>query len=76
MHTVAEDVFTITFSGLSKTWRVAGYRSGWIYISGPTHRAKNYLEGLQLMRICACAPMCPVSMRHPDRVGRYQSIKD
>ena len=34
--TLSEDVFTITFSGLSKTWRVAGYRSGWIYISGPS----------------------------------------
>src|SRR5699024_6994975 len=74
--TVAEDVLTITFSGLSKTWRVAGFRSGWIYVSGPTHRAKNYLEGLGLlmnMRMCANVPG-----QHAIQaaLGGHQSIED
>ena len=71
-----DDVFTITFSGLSKTWRVAGFRSGWIYVSGPKHRAKNYLEGLTLlmnMRMCANVPA-----QHAIQaaLGGHQSIKD
>ena len=74
--TVADDVLTVTFSGLSKTWRVAGFRSGWIYVSGPTHRAKNYLEGLTLlmnMRMCANVPA-----QHAIQaaLGGYQSIEE
>ncbi|MDS2173850.1 MULTISPECIES: pyridoxal phosphate-dependent aminotransferase [unclassified Nesterenkonia] len=74
--TLADDVFTITFSGLSKTWRVAGFRSGWIFVSGPTHRAKNYLEGLTLlmnMRMCANVPA-----QHAIQaaLGGHQSIED
>ncbi|GAA1806302.1 pyridoxal phosphate-dependent aminotransferase [Nesterenkonia flava] len=74
--TLADDVLTITFSGLSKTWRVAGFRSGWIYVSGPKHRAKNYLEGLTLlmnMRMCANVPA-----QHAIQaaLGGHQSIQD
>ncbi|WP_300343851.1 pyridoxal phosphate-dependent aminotransferase [Nesterenkonia sp.] len=74
--TLSDDVLTVTFSGLSKTWRVAGFRSGWIYISGPTHRAKNYLEGLALlmnMRMCANVPA-----QHAIQaaLGGHQSIED
>jgi len=74
--TLSDDVFTITFSGLSKTWRVAGFRSGWIYVSGPTYRAKNYLEGLTLlmnMRMCANVPA-----QHAIQaaLGGHQSIED
>ncbi|NLS08869.1 pyridoxal phosphate-dependent aminotransferase [Nesterenkonia sp. MY13] len=74
--TLSDDVLTITFSGLSKTWRVAGFRSGWIYVSGPKHRAKNYLEGLSLlmnMRMCANVPA-----QHAIQaaLGGYQSIEE
>ncbi|GFZ92701.1 pyridoxal phosphate-dependent aminotransferase [Nesterenkonia alkaliphila] len=73
---VADDVLTVTFSGLSKTWRVAGFRSGWIYVSGPRHRAKNYLEGLNLlmnMRMCANVPA-----QHAIQaaLGGFQSIEE
>ncbi|WP_022873553.1 pyridoxal phosphate-dependent aminotransferase [Nesterenkonia alba] len=74
--TLSEDVLTITFSGLSKIWRVAGFRSGWIYVSGPKHRARNYLEGLELlmnMRMCANVPA-----QHGIQaaLGGHQSIED
>ena len=74
--TLSDDVLTITFSGLSKTWRVAGFRSGWLYVSGPTHRASNYLEGLSLlmnMRMCANVPA-----QHAIQaaLGGHQSIED
>jgi alanine-synthesizing transaminase len=53
------DVVVLTFSGLSKTYRVAGFRSGWLVVSGPRQHARDYLEGLQMlasMRLCANAP--------------------
>ena len=74
--TLSDDVFTITFSGLSKTWRVAGFRSGWIYISGPTHRAKNYLEGLNLMSNLRMCPNVPAQHAIQTALGGYQSIED
>lgn len=73
---LADDVFTLTFSGLSKAYRVAGFRSGWVAVSGPKHRARDFLEGLTLlanMRMCANVPA-----QHAIQValGGYQSIDD
>ena len=54
-----EDVFCLTFSGLSKAYRVAGYRAGWVMASGPRYAAADFLEGLTLlanMRMCANVP--------------------
>lgn len=53
------DTLCLTFSGLSKAQRIAGYRSGWVAISGDRDRASDFLEGLTLltnMRMCANAP--------------------
>ena len=74
--TLSDDVFTITFSGLSKTWRVAGFRSGWMYISGPKHRAKNYLEGLSLMSNLRMCPNVPAQHAIQTALGGYQSIDE
>ncbi|MBY0687247.1 pyridoxal phosphate-dependent aminotransferase [Microbacterium marinilacus] len=59
MATVAPDLLVFTFNGLSKTYRVAGYRSGWLVITGPKDHAKGFLEGVQLLastRLCANVP--------------------
>ncbi|MFP3632986.1 aminotransferase class I/II-fold pyridoxal phosphate-dependent enzyme, partial [Burkholderia sp. SIMBA_045] len=51
-----DDVLCLTFSGLSKAYRVCGYRAGWMAISGPKKNASDYLEGINLlanMRLCA-----------------------
>ncbi|TFJ95111.1 putative isovaleryl-CoA dehydrogenase/auxin binding protein [Platysternon megacephalum] len=56
---LAPDLLCLTFNGLSKTFRLAGYRAGWLVITGPTHRAQDYLEGLSVlanMRLCANVP--------------------
>ena len=56
---LAPDVLCLTFSGLSKAYRVAGFRSGWLVVSGPRRHARNYLEGLTMlasMRLCANTP--------------------
>lgn len=50
-----EDVLCLTFGGLSKAYRVCGYRAGWVVATGPVHRAGDLLEGLTLlsnMRVC------------------------
>jgi alanine-synthesizing transaminase len=56
---LAPDVLCLTFSGLSKAYRVAGFRSGWLVVTGPRQHAKSYLEGLVTlasMRLCANVP--------------------
>ena len=56
---LAPDVFTLTFNGLSKAYRLAGFRSGWMMVSGPKRHATSYLEGITIlanMRLCANVP--------------------
>lgn len=57
--TLAPDLLVFTFNGLSKTYRVAGFRSGWLVITGPKKHATGFLEGVQLLastRLCANVP--------------------
>jgi alanine-synthesizing transaminase len=56
---LAPDLLVLTLGGLSKTYRLAGFRSGWLVVSGPRHEAADYLDGLELlanMRMCANVP--------------------
>ncbi|CAH0533845.1 Glutamate-pyruvate aminotransferase AlaA [Vibrio stylophorae] len=74
--TLSDDVLTVTFNGLSKAYRVCGFRSGWMFVSGPTRNAREYIEGLNLlasMRLCANVPM-----QHAVQtaLGGYQSINE
>ncbi|ROZ63616.1 pyridoxal phosphate-dependent aminotransferase [Kocuria soli] len=71
-----EDVLCLTFSGLSKAYRVAGYRAGWVAITGPSWKAESYLEGIKLlanMRMCANVP---AQHAIQTALGGYQSIND
>ncbi|GGF13952.1 pyridoxal phosphate-dependent aminotransferase [Williamsia phyllosphaerae] len=71
-----DDVLCLTFSGLSKAYRVCGYRSGWVAVTGPQHIAKDFLEGLQLlanMRMCANVP---AQHAIQTALGGYQSIDE
>jgi len=57
--TLAPDVLCVTFNGLSKAYRVAGFRAAWAVVSGPKKHAASYLEGLTIlanMRLCANVP--------------------
>ena len=59
MAAVAPDLFTLTFNGLSKAYRLAGFRAGWLLVTGPKRGAECYLEGLSVManlRLCANVP--------------------
>src|SRR5690606_22352599 len=56
---LARDLLCVSFNGLSKAYRLAGFRSGWMVISGAKEQAKGYIEGLDMlasMRLCANAP--------------------
>lgn len=73
---LADDVLFITFNGLSKAYRVAGFRAGWMVISGAKASATDYVEGIELlasMRLCANVPG-----QHAIQtaLGGYQSIND
>src|SRR5512144_2517442 len=46
---LAPDLLVLTFNGLSKTYRVAGFRTGWMVLSGAKHRATDYIEGLNIL---------------------------
>jgi alanine-synthesizing transaminase len=56
---LAPDLLVLTLGGLSKTYRLAGFRSGWMVASGPREHATDYLDGLELlanMRLCPNVP--------------------
>jgi alanine-synthesizing transaminase len=76
LASLADDVLCLTFNGLSKTYRAAGFRSGWMIISGPKHRARDYVEGLDMlasMRLCANVP---AQYAIQTALGGYQSINE
>ncbi|WBA11006.1 pyridoxal phosphate-dependent aminotransferase [Salinivibrio kushneri] len=74
--TLAPDVLCLTFNGLSKAYRVCGFRAGWMLVTGPKQHARGYIEGLEMlasMRLCANVPM-----QHAIQtaLGGYQSINE
>jgi alanine-synthesizing transaminase len=71
---LAPDLLVITMAGLSKTYRAAGFRSGWMAISGPTTHAIDYIEGLQLLANMRLCPNVPAQHAVQTALGGYQSI--
>ncbi len=73
---LADDVMFVTFNGLSKTYRAAGYRTGWMVLSGKTKHAQSYIQGLEMicsMRLCANVP---TQFAIQTALGGYQSINE
>ncbi|MCK5873745.1 MAG: pyridoxal phosphate-dependent aminotransferase [Alcanivoracaceae bacterium] len=73
---MADDLLFVTFNGLSKSYRAAGFRSGWLVVSGAKHRARDFIEGLEMlasMRLCANVP---AQHAIQTALGGYQSIDD
>jgi alanine-synthesizing transaminase len=76
LATLVVSVLCLTFNGLSKTYRLAGFRSGWVVISGAKDNARSYIEGLEMlasMRLCANVP---AMLAVQTALGGYQSIND
>jgi alanine-synthesizing transaminase len=73
---LSQDVLTLTFNSLSKSYRSCGYRAGWLVLSGDKRQAKDYIEGLNMlsnMRLCANVPG---QYAIQTALGGYQSIDD
>lgn len=76
LASLADDVLFLTFNGLSKNYRSAGFRSGWVIVSGSKHRARDYIEGLDMlsnMRLCANVPSQNAIQT---ALGGYQSVNE
>lgn len=73
---LAPDVFCVTFSGLSKSHMIAGFRIGWMVLSGAKDKAKGYVEGLNMlsnMRLCSNVPAQSIVQT---ALGGYQSVNE
>ncbi|MEQ8408029.1 MAG: pyridoxal phosphate-dependent aminotransferase [Gammaproteobacteria bacterium] len=76
LASLCDDLLVVTFNGLSKSYRLAGFRSGWMVLSGAKHVARSYIEGLDIltnMRLCANVP---AQFAIQTALGGYQSIND
>ena len=73
---LAPDLFCVTFSGLSKSHMIAGFRIGWMILSGKKEMAKDYIEGLNMlsnMRLCSNVPAQSIVQT---ALGGYQSVNN
>ena len=71
---LAPDLFCVTFSGLSKSHMIAGYRIGWMVLSGNKALGKDYIEGINMlsnMRLCSNVPAQSIVQT---ALGGYQSV--
>ena len=74
LASLCPDLFCVNFNGLSKSHRIAGFRSGWMCLSGDKSYAKGYIEGLTMlssMRLCANVPaqmIIPTALKDAQRV--------
>ena len=73
---LAPDLFCVTFSGLSKSHMIAGFRVGWMVFSGNLEMGKDYLEGINMlsnMRLCSNVPAQSIVQT---ALGGYQSVEE
>ena len=76
LASLAPDVFCVTFSGLSKSHMIAGFRIGWMILSGAKDKAKGYIEGIKMlssMRLCSNVPAQSIVQT---ALGGYQSVTE
>ena len=74
MATLCPDLMCITYNGLSKAYRVAGYRAGWMIITGPKRYAKGFIDGLELLAGTRLCPNVPAQHGIQVALGGRQSI--
>ena len=73
---LADDVLFVTFGGLSKNYRAAGYRAGWLIVSGDKRHARDYIEGLTMLASMRLCSNVPAQHAIQTALGGYQSIDD
>ncbi len=73
---LSTDVLTLTFNGLSKAYRLCGWRSGWMVMSGPKHMAKDLIQGFNMLASMRLCPNVPAQYAIQTSLGGYQTIND
>ena len=73
---LSDDVLFLTFNGLSKSHRIAGFRAGWLIISGNKEGAEGYIEGLNMMAGMRLCSNVPAQYAIQTSLGGYQSINE
>jgi len=73
---LAPDLLTITFDGLSKAYRVAGFRAGWMALYGPKDHATSFIEGLDVLSNMRLCPNVPAQHVVATALGGHQSIHE
>jgi alanine-synthesizing transaminase len=76
LGSLVKNTLCITFNGLSKAYRLAGFRSGWMILSGAKAHAGDFIEGLTMlasMRLCANVP---AQFGVQTALGGYQSVEE
>jgi len=73
---LAPDLLCLTFNGLSKAYRLAGFRSGWMVLSGPTQHARGYIDGLDILANMRLCPKVPSQHAIATALGGHRSIDD
>jgi alanine-synthesizing transaminase len=76
LASLAPDLLCLTYNGLSKAYRVAGYRAGWLAITGPKENAAGFLEGIDLLASSRLCPNVPAQHAIQVALGGHQSIED
>jgi alanine-synthesizing transaminase len=76
MASLSDDLLFITLGGLSKTHRIAGFRVGWMVISGKKAIAKDYIDGLNILASMRLCSNVPAQFAVQTALGGYQSIND
>lgn len=76
MAQLADDVCILTFSGLSKAYRMPGYRAGWVALSGPRAAMADFKEALELIASLRLCSNVPAQHAIQTSLGGYQSIND
>lgn len=76
LASLAEDVLFISFNGLSKSYRAAGFRSGWMIVSGPKYHARDYIDGLDMLSSMRLCSNVPTQHAIQTALGGYQSINE
>jgi alanine-synthesizing transaminase len=76
MASLADDILFLTFNGLSKSYRAAGFRSGWMYLSGNKRLAGTFREGLDMLSNMRMCSNVPAQYAIQTSLGGYQSIYD
>lgn len=73
---VAPEVLTFTFNGISKAYRLAGFRAGWMMVTGPRKHAESYIEGINMLTNMRLCPNVPAQHAIQTALGGRQSIHD